>query len=104
IIIFRIYKLCFAKVDYFRHNIQKYEPYKYHYKDGFIETELWDIEFFRHKKSGYYIDLRFLQSITDIEVFIKLVAELELLEEKPDQDQLVLNRLVEINNKKSEGQ
>lgn len=102
IILFRIYKLCFAKVNYFRRNIRKYESYKYHYQKGFIKAELWDAEFFRHIKSGYYIDFRFLQSITDIEVFIFLMAELEMLEDEECRDQILLNRLLEINNKKSD--
>lgn len=86
IILFRIYKLCFAKVNYFRRNISKYEACKYHYKTGFVETELWDAEFFRHKKSGYIIDFRFLQGITDIKVFLDLVAELESFEDDADKD------------------
>lgn len=77
IILFRIYKLCFAKVNYFRQNINKYEAYKYHYKNGFIKTDLWDADFFRHKKSGYIIDFRYLQTITDINIFLEFVAKLE---------------------------
>ena len=44
-----------------------------------IETEFWDIEFFCHKKSGKYIDLRYLQQITEIEVFLEFVNWLESL-------------------------
>ena len=79
-ILFRIYKLCFAKVKYFRAYIFKFEPYKYDYKEGFIKTELWDAEFFKHIDSGYMIDLRYLQSITVYEDFVKLCKELESFE------------------------
>lgn len=41
-LLFRINKLCMAKVKYFRGNIDKFEPLKYDYKRGFIVTELWD--------------------------------------------------------------
>ena len=79
-ILFRIYKLCFAKVKYFRTYMFKFVPYKYDYKKGFIETELWDAEFFKHIDSGYIIDLRYLQSIKVYEDFIKLCEELEEFE------------------------
>ncbi len=79
-ILFRIYKLCFAKVKYFRAYPFKFEPYKYDYKKGFIQTELWDAEFFKHIDSGYMLDLRFLQSITVYEDFLKLCEELESFE------------------------
>lgn len=98
IILFRIYKLCFGKVSYFRRNIDKYQACKYHYVDGFIDTELWDAEFFRHKKSGYILDFRFLQSITDINIFRSLVAKLELMEDEPDRDKIILSRLGSINS------
>lgn len=95
IILFRIYKLCFAKVNYFRKNNRKYEPYKYHYKQGFIQTELWDAEFFKHIKSGFYIDFRQMQSITDIQDFLILVAELEMYEEDQDRDASIFDRIIE---------
>lgn len=34
-LLFRINKLCMAKVKYFRINIEKFEPLKYHYKKRF---------------------------------------------------------------------
>jgi hypothetical protein len=33
-LLFRFNKLCIAKVNYFRENIDKYEPCKYHYKES----------------------------------------------------------------------
>ncbi len=81
-ILFRIYKLCFAKVKYFRTYIFNFEPYKYDYKKGFIQTELWDAEFFKHVDSGYMLDFRFLQSITVYEDFVKLCKELESFEKQ----------------------
>lgn len=93
IILFRIYKLCFGKVSYFRRNHHKYEAYKYHYKDGFVKTELWDAEFFKHIRSDLFIDLRQLQTITDIQVFLQLVAELEMYEEEENRDNSIFERL-----------
>ncbi|MCP3923782.1 MAG: hypothetical protein GY714_14465 [Desulfobacterales bacterium] len=80
-ILFRINKLCFAKVNYFSKNIEKFEPQIYDYENGFIETELWNAEFLKHLGSGKLIDLRYLQSITDIEIFRELCFYLESLEE-----------------------
>ena len=57
-IVFRKYQLCFAKLKYFRANIEKYDFYKHIPKEGFVRTELWDVEFFYHRKSKKIIDLR----------------------------------------------
>ena len=76
-ILFRKYQLCFAKIKYFRSNLQKYSFYKYDPFHHFIETELWDAEFFKHNKSGCFIDLRFLSQITEIEVFEQFIKSLE---------------------------
>ena len=81
-ILFRINKISYDKLEYFRDNIDKFEPYKYDYKEKFIKTELWDAEFFKHKASELYIDLRFLQSIDDHEEFIKFCNDLESYEKK----------------------
>ena len=79
-LLFRINKLCIAKVKYFRLNIDKFEPCKYHYSDGFITVPLWDADFLRHKASGFILDFRFLQSITVYEEFVALCVELESYE------------------------
>ena len=80
--VFRINRLCIAKVNYFSKNSDKFEPQVYDYKKGFTKTEWWDTEFLRHKESGYQIDLRYLQTITDIEKFKEFCAYLESLEER----------------------
>jgi len=74
----RINKLCFAKVKYFRQNIDRFEPLKYDMENGFIKTGLWDVNFFRHKASGLIIDLRYLQTITVYEDFVKLCEKLDI--------------------------
>ncbi len=79
-LLFRINKLCMAKVKYFRANIDKYEPLKYHYKDGFVEVPLWDADFLKHRASGYILDFRYLQTITVYEDFVSLCNELETFE------------------------
>lgn len=76
-LLFRINKLCMAKVKYFRQNIDSYEPCKYDFRKGFVNTELWDSDFLRHKASGIILDYRFLQSITVYSEFVKLCDELE---------------------------
>ena len=83
-IVFRKYHLCFAKIKYFRKNLDKYLFYKYDTKKGFIQTELWDTEFFLHKKSKKFIDLRYLQQITKVEIFKELVEWLENVESSGD--------------------
>lgn len=81
-LLFRINKLCMAKVKYFRKNIDKFEPLKYDYKRGFVVTELWDADFLRHRASGYILDFRYLQTITVYDDFIALCRELEAFENK----------------------
>ncbi len=81
-LLFRINKLCMAKVKYFRTNIEKYQPLKYHYKDGFVEVPLWDADFLKHRASGYILDFRYLQTITVYEDFVSLCNELESFENK----------------------
>jgi len=79
-LLFRVNKLCIAKVKYFRSNIESYEPMKYHYKDGFISVPLWDADFLRHKASGFILDFNFLRAITVYEDFVALYTELETYE------------------------
>ena len=81
-LLFRINKLCMAKVKYFRANIDKFEPLKYHYKNGFVAVPLWDADFLRHRASGYILDFRYLQTITVYDDFVALCRELESYEER----------------------
>ncbi len=80
-LLFRINKLCMAKVKYFRANIEKYEPLRYDHKRGFIAVPLWDADFLRHRFSGYILDFRYLQTITVYEDFVGLCRELEAFED-----------------------
>ncbi|MDF1547708.1 MAG: hypothetical protein P1P88_07785 [Bacteroidales bacterium] len=77
--LFRVNYLCFAKLKYFRENMHKFEPARYHPVNGFEKVEVWDSDFLKHKKSGKYIDYNFLQRITDIEVFKKFCDDLETI-------------------------
>ena len=79
-LLFRINKLCMAKVKYFRQNIEKFEPLKYDYKNGFVIVPLWDADFLKHKASGFILDFRYLQTITVYEDFVTLYKELEKYE------------------------
>lgn len=79
-LLFRINKLCAAKVKYFRANINQYEPLKYDYRKGFVAVPLWDADFLRHRASGLILDFRYLQSITVYDNFMALCRELEAYE------------------------
>ena len=79
-LLFRINKLCIAKLTYFRHNIDKYEPLKYHYRDGFVSVPLWDSDFLRHRASSFILDFNYLRSITVYDDFVSLCKELESYE------------------------
>jgi len=79
-LLFRINKLCIAKLNYFRKNIDNFEPCKYHYIDGFVDTPLWDADFLKHKASGFILDFNYLQTITDYKDFVALCEELESYE------------------------
>ncbi len=80
-LLFRVNKLCMAKVKYFRENIDKYEPCKYHYKQGFAAVPLWDADFLKHKASGFILDFSYLQTITVYDDFAALCRELESYED-----------------------
>lgn len=80
-LLFRVNKLCMAKVKYFRGNIDKFEPLKYDYKKGFTAVPLWDADFLKHCASGYILDFRYLQTITVYEDFLALCRELESFEQ-----------------------
>jgi len=79
-LLFRFNKLCAGKEKYFRRNIDKYEPCKYHYREGFIIVPLWDADFLRHKASGFILDFDYLRIVTIHEDFIALCMELEKYE------------------------
>jgi hypothetical protein len=79
-LVFRFNKLCAGKEKYFRRNIDKYEPCKYNYREGFITVPLWDADFLRHKASGFILDFDYLRIITVHEDFMALCGELEKYE------------------------
>ncbi|AWZ47718.1 hypothetical protein C3495_02135 [Clostridiaceae bacterium 14S0207] len=75
--IFQIYRLCFAKTKYFENNWDKFIPCVYTLREGFIETELYNMEFIKHKKTGLIIDLRELSKIHRIQDFKDLCLYIE---------------------------
>ena len=76
-IIFYIYQLCFAKVKYFERNWDDFSPYQHDWRKGFVECELYEMEFIKHKYTGIIFDLRNLQKITSITEFLALCAYLD---------------------------
>ncbi|WP_455538063.1 hypothetical protein [Terrisporobacter sp.] len=79
-LVFYINRLCYAKIKYFENNIDKYEPYKYEFLNGFCKCEMYDMEFLRHKPSNSLIDIRSLSKIKDIHEFRDFCLKLENLE------------------------
>ncbi len=79
-LVFRINRLCFAKLKYFRLHLDKFEPYICNPNLGFEKTELWNSDFLKHVKSGFIIDYRFLQRITKIEDFKQFCLHIESFE------------------------
>ncbi len=76
-IIFYIYQLCFAKVKYFERNWADFLPYQHDWRKGFVECELYEMEFIKHKYTGIIFDLRNLQKITRISEFLTLCTYLD---------------------------
>lgn len=76
---FRANYLCYAKFAYFRENTEYFEPAKYDPFKGFLESEISDSDFLKHKISGIYIEYRFLQRMTDISKFREFCSELEMM-------------------------
>ena len=56
-LLFRINKLCMAKVKYFRANIAQYDPLKYDYKKGFVNCAA--VGCGLSKTSQFGVDFRF---------------------------------------------
>jgi hypothetical protein len=81
-LVFRLYELCGAKLKYFREHFDQYEPTRYDMEEGFVPTELWDMEFLKHVASGRYLDFRYLQRMTKIQDFHALCGDLETFEER----------------------
>jgi hypothetical protein len=75
--VFHIFRLCFAKTKYFENNWNKFVPIVYDWQAGFIESDLYNMEFIKHKKSGIIIDLRTLAKINRIKDFQRFCDYLE---------------------------
>ncbi len=79
-LLFYIHKLCYGKIKYFEANFNKYEPYKYNFKNGFFKCPLYDMEFILHKSSNIMIDLRNLKEINNMDEFKEFCLYLESFE------------------------
>ncbi|MBI6875169.1 hypothetical protein [Clostridium aciditolerans] len=79
--IFHINRLCFAKVKYFEQHWDEYVPCIYDCRKGFIETEIYDMEFIKQKSTGIVIDLRELAKIHWLKDFKDFCAYLEKMQE-----------------------
>ncbi|MFD3156592.1 hypothetical protein ACFIJ5_06980 [Haloimpatiens sp. FM7330] len=75
--IFHINRLCFAKTKYFENNWSKFVPCVYNYKKGFVETELYNMEYIKQKSTGIVLDLRELSKIKWLKDFKELCKYIE---------------------------
>lgn len=75
--VFHINRLCFAKVKYFEKHWDEYIPCIYDCKKGFVESELFDMEFIKQKDTTLVIDLRELAKIHWLKDFKELCVYLE---------------------------
>ncbi|WP_242840703.1 hypothetical protein [Clostridium hydrogeniformans] len=75
--VFQVYRLCFAKTKYFENNWHNFYPSIYDLREGFKETELYNMEFITQYHTGITIDLRYLSTIHDIKIFKSLCSYLE---------------------------
>lgn len=87
--IFHIYRLCFAKVKYFENHWDEYVPCIYDFKKGFVETELYNMEFIKQKSTGIVLDLRELGKIHWLKDFKELCAHLEEMDRNVKQRDVV---------------
>lgn len=87
--IFHIYRLCFAKVKYFENHWDEYVPCIYDFKEGFVETELYNMEFIKQKSTGIVLDLRELGKIHWLKDFKELCAYLEEMDRNVKQRDVV---------------
>lgn len=82
-IVFKLNRLCYGKVKYFEKNWAKYIGCYYDWrKNEFVECDLSNMEFIKHKNLGYIFDLRNLVKINKIEDFRELCRYLEDKEEE----------------------
>lgn len=79
-LLFYINRLCYAKIKYFENNINKFEPYKYDFENGFVKCEIYDMGFLLHKPSNNIIDIRNLKEIKSIDEFRSFCSYLESFE------------------------
>lgn len=75
--IFHIYRLCFAKTKYFENNWTKFVPCVYNHRYGFVETEIYNMEYIKQKSTGIILDLRELAKIKWLHEFKELCCYLE---------------------------
>lgn len=75
--VFHINRLCFAKTKYFENNWEDFEACVHDFRSGFVETEIWNMEFIRQKDTGIVLDLRELSKIKWLSEFKDLCRYLE---------------------------
>lgn len=76
-IIFHINRLCYAKTKYFENNWDKFVPCTYDYLNGFVETEIYNMDYIKQKSTGIVLDLRELSKIHWIDDFKAICNYLE---------------------------
>lgn len=89
--VFHINRLCFAKTKYFENNWHKFTACVYNHKQGFVETELYNMEYIRQNSTGIVLDLRELARIKWLKDFKSLCCYLEREEEIVLSEHVVVN-------------
>lgn len=75
--VFQIYRLCYAKTKYFQKNWNDYSPYMFDARRGFVESEIYNMEYIQNKKTKRIVDLRELSRIHRLQDFKDLCLYLE---------------------------
>ncbi len=76
-IIFHINRLCYAKTKYFQENWDEYVPCIFKHDEGFVETDIYNMEYIKQRHTNIVLDLRELAKIHWISEFRELCKYLE---------------------------
>ncbi|EQB86962.1 hypothetical protein J2Z44_003478 [Clostridium punense] len=86
--VFHIYRLCYAKTKYFESNWQNFKPCTYSHKQGFVESEIHEMEYIKQSSTKIIIDLRELAKIKWLSEFKELCKYLEERHEEVNREKI----------------
>jgi len=88
-IVFQIYRLCYAKTKYFESNWQNFKPCTYNHKKGFVDAEIFEMEYIKQLSTDIVIDLRELAKIKWLSEFKDLCKYLEERHEEVNKEKFL---------------